>query len=110
MSVPGKLFQPNLMFAGKARSLPLSGAPEINSTLGWAPDIAPKHQTRLEKLAKDKHPNFGQKFVNYGQKLFLAADMFSFIVDFPVARSNIIKLFTSKIYEFSYELFLAESN
>jgi hypothetical protein len=30
--VPGKLFQPNLMFAGKVRRLPLSGAP---FRLGW---------------------------------------------------------------------------
>ncbi len=31
MFVPGRPFQPNLMFVGKARSLPKSGAPEITS-------------------------------------------------------------------------------
>jgi hypothetical protein len=33
--VPGKLFQPSLMFVGKARTLPWSGAPERPVKLGW---------------------------------------------------------------------------
>ncbi len=33
MSVPGKPFQPSLMFVGKARVLPQSGAPERRFTL-----------------------------------------------------------------------------
>ena len=39
MFVPGKLVQPSLMFVDKARSLPLSGAPERclihNTSFSW---------------------------------------------------------------------------
>ncbi len=42
----GKPFQPSLVFAGKDRAY-LSGAPEMNSTLGYAPDFAHNYQTRL---------------------------------------------------------------
>jgi hypothetical protein len=34
-------------------------------------DLAFKQQTRLERLAKDKHSSFLQIFVNYGQKSFI---------------------------------------
>ena len=42
------------MFAGMTMSLPQSGAPE----------------KRLERLARDKHSSFLQKFVNYDRKKF----------------------------------------
>ncbi len=46
--VPGKPFQPYLMFAGKARSLPQSGAPEKSFT--WVGSgLTCKHSTRLER-------------------------------------------------------------
>jgi hypothetical protein len=51
-----KLFQPSLMFAGKARSLPQSGPPDrVGSGLTW------KHWTSLEKLARDKRSNIESK-------------------------------------------------
>ncbi len=50
------------MFVGKARSLPVSLAPEICFTR--------KHQTKLERLARDKHSRYLRKIVNYGHKKF----------------------------------------
>ncbi len=38
------------------------------STLGQAPGLTHKHQTRLERLAKDKHSTLFKKFVTYGRK------------------------------------------
>ena len=38
------------------------------STLGLAPGLARKHQTRLEKLARDERSSELQKFVTYGRK------------------------------------------
>jgi hypothetical protein len=67
--VPDKPFQPSLMFVGKAGEYP-SEASFRCSTLGWAPDLAHKHQTRLERLARDKHCSLLQKTVNYGCKKF----------------------------------------
>ncbi len=54
------------MFVGKVRSLTKSGAPErylanVGSGL-----------TCKGRLAKDKHSSLLQKFVNYGQKRFIA--------------------------------------
>ncbi len=51
--VPGKPFQPSLMFAGKT-GVYLSEAPFRCSNIGQAPGLTCKHQTRLEKLAKGK--------------------------------------------------------
>ena len=64
MFVPGKLFQPSLIFVGKA------GAPERCFTREGS-GLTCKHYTRLEKLAMDKHPSLLQKSVNYGQKSFI---------------------------------------
>ncbi len=63
------LFQPSLMFVGKARSLPQNGAPERCFTR-LSSSLAYKQQTRLEWIARDKHSSLLQKFVNYGQKKF----------------------------------------
>jgi hypothetical protein len=50
--VPGKLFQPIILFVGKARSLTQSGAAESYfSRVGSGLNC--KHYTRLEKLARD---------------------------------------------------------
>ncbi len=51
--VLGKPFQPSLMFAVKAGAY-LTEAPFRCSTLGQAPDLTHKHQTRLERLAKQE--------------------------------------------------------
>ncbi len=66
MFVPGKLFQLSLMFVGKARGLPQSGAPERGFTL-ICPNLAQKHWTRLEVLAWDKNSECLQKSLNYGR-------------------------------------------
>ncbi len=64
MFVPGK---PSLMFVGKAKSLPLSGAPE--SCFGAVgSSLTHKHTTRLERLARDKHSSLLQTLVIYGRK------------------------------------------
>jgi hypothetical protein len=34
-------------------------------------DLTRKHYTRLEKLARDIHSNLLQKYLNYGQKMFI---------------------------------------
>ncbi len=52
--VPGKPLQPSLVFAGKAGAYP-SEAPFRYSTLGQATGLTYKHQTRLKRLARDKH-------------------------------------------------------
>jgi hypothetical protein len=61
--------QPSLMFVYKVGALP-SKAPLRCSTLGWAPSLTHEHLTRLEKLARDKHSNLSQAFVNYDRKKF----------------------------------------
>ncbi len=70
MFVTGKLFQPSLMFAGKAEAY-LSEVTLRCSTLGETPGFTHKHQTRLEKLARDKYTTLLQTFINYGQKSFI---------------------------------------
>jgi hypothetical protein len=55
--VPGKPFQPSLMFAGMARAYP-SEEPFRCS------------KTRLEKLARDKRYKLLRKVVTYGRKKF----------------------------------------
>ncbi len=40
------------------------------STLGYAPGLTHKHQTRLAILARGKHSSLLRKSVNYGQKGF----------------------------------------
>jgi hypothetical protein len=68
--VPGKLFQPSLMFVGEARKLPWSEAPERCFTQVGS-SLTRKHSTSLEKLARDKHPSLLRISVNYGQKSFI---------------------------------------
>jgi hypothetical protein len=50
--VPGKSFQPRLMFAGKVRAYQ-SEAPFRCSFLGKAPGLTHKQEARLVKLAKE---------------------------------------------------------
>ncbi len=71
---PWKAFSyPSLMFASKAKSLSLSGAPFRCFT--WVGSgLICKHQTRLERLARDKRSNLLRKFVTYGRKKFYNID------------------------------------
>jgi hypothetical protein len=55
------------MFVGKARSLLLSGACE-RCFIHLGSSLTSKHETRLERLARDKHSSLFQKFVTYGRK------------------------------------------
>jgi hypothetical protein len=88
--LPGKPFLPSLMSVGKAGAY-LSEAPFGCSTLVLAPGLTQKHQTRLERLTRDKHSSLLRKFVNYDRK--------SFMIQTP--GPNVIKLFTAVIYECS---------
>ncbi len=67
--MPGKPFQPSLIFAGNAGAY-LSEAPFRSSTLGYDPALNSKHYTRLEKLVTDKHSSLLGKFVNYDCKFY----------------------------------------
>ncbi len=65
MFVLGKLYQPSLVFVDKARSLTYSGARERYFTK-VSSGLTDTHQTRLERLTRDKHSSLLRKFVNYG--------------------------------------------
>ncbi len=69
MFAPGKSFQDSIVFAGKAGAYP-SEAPFKCSILEWAPGLAHKQSTSMERLAKNKHSSLLRIFVNYGQKKF----------------------------------------
>jgi hypothetical protein len=58
------------MFADKAEAYP-SETLFRYSSLGWAPGLTHRHQTRLEKLAGDKYSSLLRKIINYGQKSFI---------------------------------------
>ncbi len=72
--VPGNLFQPNLMFVSKAKC----------SSLGYAPGLTLKHQTRLERLSKDQNSTYYKhsfitevkSLIEFG-RIVLYNDMFS---------------------------------
>ncbi len=55
---------------GKAGSYPLSRAPEMCFTQVGS-DLTGKHYIHLEKLATDKCSSLLQKFVNYGENIFI---------------------------------------
>jgi hypothetical protein len=57
--VPGKPFQPNVMFAGKARSLPKLDYSDTH-----------KHDAFLEIFPRDKHCSLFGRYINYGRKKF----------------------------------------
>ncbi len=67
--VPGKPFQPSLMFVGKAgayRVKHLSISTLEGRLLALPTNI---RLDSLEKLVRNKHSSILQKFVNYGQKV-----------------------------------------
>ncbi len=78
------------MFLDKAGAY-LSQAPLSCSAVRYAPGFIHKHQTRLERLARDKYISLVRAFVNYGRK--------SFITLGPVP--NVIKIFAAVSYNFS---------
>jgi len=55
---------------------------------GVGTGLTHKHEARLEKLDSDKNSSLLQTLVNYGRKMFCNI------------RSNVIKIFTSVIYDF----------
>ncbi len=64
---PWQYCQPGLMFVGKAGSLPQSAASE-RCFICLGSSLTSKYQTRLERLARDKHCSILRKFANYGRK------------------------------------------
>jgi hypothetical protein len=58
------------MFVGKAKSMPQSGTPERWFT--WvSSSLTGKHQTRLERLSRDKHSSSLQMLKRYSCKSFI---------------------------------------
>jgi hypothetical protein len=84
---PGKPFQPSLMFFDKAGAFAIE-EPFSCSTLGQAPGLAHKQETRLERPATDKNSSLVLTVVDYGQKSFIKL----------TPGPNVIKLFTAVIY------------
>ncbi len=69
MFVIEKPFLPSLLFVDKVITY-LIEEPLRCSSLEKAPGLAHKHQTKLERLAKNKHSSLLRKFVNYEEKKF----------------------------------------
>ncbi len=67
---PWKAFTACVLIVGKAGTY-LSEALSRCSTLEQAPGLTHNHQTRLERLARNKQSHLLRKFVNCGQKSFL---------------------------------------
>jgi hypothetical protein len=68
MFVPGKLFQPSVMFASKAGAYQSEAPFQLFDT--WAPTGLTHKQTRLENLARDKRSRLLGAFLNYECKRF----------------------------------------
>jgi hypothetical protein len=60
----------------------------LHSKVGYW--LSHKHWTKLERPTRDKDTNLSRKFVNYGQKSYIALS----------PGPNVINLFTDVIYEF----------
>ncbi len=69
MFVPGWPFHDSLMFVGKARSLPCSGAPERCFAL-VSSYLTCKHWTILERPARASTLTYSKKIIKYGRKKF----------------------------------------
>jgi hypothetical protein len=69
---PGRLSQPSLFFAGKARSLPQRGASE-RCFNGRGSGLFGKHHTMLDRLAKDKQSSLFGPFVSL-EKIVTCSD------------------------------------
>ncbi len=67
MFVPGKPFQPSLVFDGKDRSLSYSKVPE--RFVSWV-GLALPTNIRLSRLARHKHSSSLWKSVNYSRDKF----------------------------------------
>jgi hypothetical protein len=77
--VPGKPFQPCLMFAGKTRT---NLSESTFQVLHHRVDSWPthKHLIRLAKLAGNKHSSLLQKFINYGQKSLITLGPRAYVI------------------------------
>ncbi len=64
--MPGKLFQPSLMFAGKAGAY--LSEEVLHSWIGSG--LSCKRLNRLEKLVTEKRSSLLEKFITYGRKTF----------------------------------------
>jgi hypothetical protein len=71
--VPGKLFQPSLIFEGKSGACPISIVSKRRVTRVASGFIC-KHLTRMDKIAKSKHSSLLRKFLNYVRKKFYNID------------------------------------
>jgi len=78
-----------MVFGGKAGACPSETLFRC-TTLRWAPGLAHKHVTRLERLARDKHFSLLGTFVNYGLKF----------ITFTPGR-NVARFFMAVIYKHS---------
>ncbi len=58
-------------FFNEARLFVLASIYRLVSCFRVRPEPTHKHQTRLEKLARDKHSSLIKKSANYGQKSFI---------------------------------------
>jgi hypothetical protein len=68
MFVLDVLFQLHVMFVSKARSQPLSGAPNSGSGLTH------KYKTSLERPVRDQHSSLIQAFINFCHKKFYSIE------------------------------------
>ncbi len=61
------------------------------ASFGKAPGLTHKHQTKLERLASDKHSSLLRKSVNYGRKKFygLAPDVNIVLKEFVIDQGAI---------------------
>jgi hypothetical protein len=78
--VPGKPFQPSLMFANKTGVLPCltlvwSTFQVLNSRVGSWTYRHPQHKTWLERPASDKHSSSLRTFVNNDRKTFCIIEL-----------------------------------
>jgi hypothetical protein len=80
MFVHGQPFQPSLLFVGKTRNLPYSGAPErfFNRVGSFFTSI---HQLGWKGLPGNKHSSLLRQFINYGRKKFYNIDTMSYLID-----------------------------
>ncbi len=79
---------------GKARSLPLSEAPEMSFT--WVGSgRTHKYLTKLEMLVKDKYSTLLRTFVNYGRKKFCNfrpwSEFYKLATSLNLAGTNVFK-------------------
>ncbi len=107
MFVPGKPFQHSLILADKPGAYPSEVRLQC-STLGQAPDLTRKYQTRLKKLAMDKLSSLLRKWVNYGcEKFYTIGPWGQFYINFFVRN---LRIFGKSQSVYPWQAFQAQSN